>query len=152
MHATLLTLTLTLAAAAAASDPRSPAHRSHVRSVQKLTTTIPSGWKLFAACLTDSPAPARLLSTSSNYLTTLTPGVCTASCESAGYRYAGLQDGHECWCGNELNISKKAGVRMDVAGCNMPCAGDADTMCGGYYAVRPFSFGDWIRCEVYFRD
>lgn len=122
-------------------------HRSRAKMVQKRTSAIPNGWSLTAACLTDAPAPNRLLSESSNFMTTLTPAVCINSCSSNGFSYAALQDGHECWCGSSLNNSTKAGVKIDVAQCNMNCTGDANQQCGGYFAVRAFSSSN-LHCRL----
>ncbi|KAF8301400.1 carbohydrate-binding WSC, partial [Clavulina sp. PMI_390] len=95
----------------------------------------PSGWSLTAACLSDAAAPNRLLSTSSNFMTTLTPSVCAANCDSQGYTYAAVQDGHECWCASSLNNGTTAGQRADVSNCATPCAGDASQNCGGVWFV-----------------
>lgn len=142
MHASsLLTLAAALLAispslaSSEAHAPRALNHRSRARSVQQRNSAIPSGWKLSAACLKDADEPNRLLSTATVFLNNMSPTVCTVKCDSEGYKYAALQDGHECWCGNELNNGSTAGVRTDVAQCNMPCSGDSDTMCGGYWTL-----------------
>jgi len=48
-----------------------------------------------------------------------------AACD--GYRYAGMMNGKECWCGNELDSAR---IRP-FEECNVPCAGDPSNMCGG---------------------
>ena len=42
-------------------------------------------------------------------------------------RYAGLQGGTDCYCGNAFAMYGKVENMM----CNMPCAGDSTAMCGG---------------------
>ena len=54
------------------------------------------------------------------------PAACAMHC--AGSRYMGLQNGNECYCDNANAMSQG---QADEADCNMPCQGDATTMCGG---------------------
>lgn len=44
------------------------------------------------------------------------PDMCIAACQKAGYGFAGLQWGEECWCGNGLNGATQAPGNQ----CNMP--------------------------------
>lgn len=121
-------------------------HRSRARIVTKRTgptNSMPAGWSLAAACLADAPAPNRLLAQSSNFMTTLTPTTCVANCNSKGFSYAAVQDGHECWCGAKLTPNSVAGKKANATECNFPCAGDAAQNCGGYYRVRRF-----ILCKI----
>jgi hypothetical protein len=95
-----------------------------------------SSWNLMAACITDAPAPGRLLSVSSNLPTTLTPAVCQRACDAGGYVYAGLQYGDECWCAHELNYNANAGqAAKNATACNYPCSGDKSQQCGGFWHV-----------------
>ncbi|KAF2878042.1 WSC domain-containing protein [Massariosphaeria phaeospora] len=51
---------------------------------------------------------------------------CTASCKGAGYRYAGLEYGRECYCGSYF--------LSDIAAetsCDLPCTGNSSEICGG---------------------
>ena len=45
-----------------------------------------------------------------------------------GYKYAGAQYQHECYCGNKYGSYGKA------TNCDMPCAGDYKIKCGGNMA------------------
>ncbi|KAK0113502.1 hypothetical protein ONS96_014365 [Cadophora gregata f. sp. sojae] len=63
-----------------------------------------------------------------NYHATTT-GLTVQECvqAAAGYKYAGVEYGYECWFGNELSsITTK-----QSSGCNMPCSGDSSELCGG---------------------
>ncbi|ROW05808.1 hypothetical protein VMCG_05123 [Cytospora schulzeri] len=51
---------------------------------------------------------------------------CMDDCASIGYKYAGLQNGRECWCHNDPPPYYLAGGK-----CNYPCEGDATQLCGG---------------------
>ena len=55
----------------------------------------------------------------------MTVAACLAL--GTGYTYVGLQYGRECYWGNTLGAGS---VEDSAAACNMPCAGDAGTLCG----------------------
>ncbi|CAM9145257.1 unnamed protein product [Ectocarpus sp. 12 AP-2014] len=62
----------------------------------------------------------------------MTAEICSAAC--AGSAYYGTQYSVECWCGAE-------GADYDANGagvCDMPCGGDADEICGGFYAMSVY--------------
>ncbi|KAK2613322.1 hypothetical protein N8I77_000243 [Diaporthe amygdali] len=54
---------------------------------------------------------------------------CLAACEIEGYCLAGLEYGHECWCGNSVHGDVRP---VPDSYCNFPCSGDYDDTCGGY--------------------
>ncbi|XP_035684906.1 beta-1,3-glucan-binding protein-like [Branchiostoma floridae] len=56
----------------------------------------------------------------------LTPKLCLDHCTEAGYTYAGLQYGTECFCGDSFG---KFGAAPESE-CAIPCGGDAGQMCG----------------------
>ncbi|KAI0845147.1 WSC domain-containing protein [Daldinia vernicosa] len=53
-----------------------------------------------------------------------------------GYRYAGLEIGSQCWCGN--NISKHSNHLTDDV-CDIPCDGANTTACGGHLAITLYN-------------
>jgi len=59
----------------------------------------------------------------------MTPQMCIEHCHEKGKKYAGLQYGKQCWCGNEYGKHGK----VDDDKCDMPCSGDPDTMCGASF-------------------
>ncbi|GFZ47836.1 hypothetical protein JCM24511_05583 [Saitozyma sp. JCM 24511] len=94
--------------------------------------TLPTGWSNLG-CFTDQDSPRTLDSdfvTSSNN----TYSQCIAHCSSANYTYAGVEYGDECWCKNSLNMTR---LTTD-GGCNVPCAGDPASNCGGSYHIQVF--------------
>lgn len=54
---------------------------------------------------------------------------CLAACEVEGYCLAGLEYGHECWCGNVVRGEVRP---VPDSYCNFPCSGDPGETCGGY--------------------
>ncbi|KAK1239930.1 hypothetical protein MKX08_007372 [Trichoderma sp. CBMAI-0020] len=64
--------------------------------------------------------------------TTMTPQVCLSHCEE--YKYAGVEYGQECWCGNTLNLAGWSGAtpgkNVSSSQCNMVCPGNATEYCG----------------------
>lgn len=57
---------------------------------------------------------------------------CSAQCASLGYTIAGAEYGSECFCGNEFVGGP---VAIDSGRCNMPCAGNGGSQCGGSFAL-----------------
>jgi hypothetical protein len=55
---------------------------------------------------------------------TMTNESCVASCVKTGYKYAGVQAGIYCFCGNAYG-------RYGTSSCAAPCPGDARETCGG---------------------
>lgn len=125
--------------ASADSGVRPHHARSRAAHVVARSNTMPDGWSLTAACLTDAAVPNRLLKQSTNFMDTLTPALCASTCAADGFVYAAVQDGHECWCGSTLNKSATTGVKADVSQCNWACPGDASQTCGGYYHLTLYS-------------
>ncbi|KAI8494656.1 Proprotein convertase subtilisin/kexin type 9 [Branchiostoma belcheri] len=60
----------------------------------------------------------------------LIPTSCINHCTSEGYRYAGLQFGNECLCGDSLSQLTWFGSEPESE-CDTPCTGDAAEACGG---------------------
>jgi hypothetical protein len=64
-----------------------------------------------------------------------TPERCVQTCAARGFRYAGLQYGESCLCGNSYG-------RFGAApSCQMPCTGNSRQACGGPNANAVFSTG-----------
>ncbi|KAI0124064.1 WSC domain-containing protein [Xylariales sp. AK1849] len=66
----------------------------------------------------------------------MTISMCTTACQSAGFNYAGLEYGRECWCGatkpNDLEDASDPSCAMQ---CDMLCGGDPKQICGGRGAL-----------------
>ncbi|KAK4150658.1 WSC domain-containing protein [Chaetomidium leptoderma] len=57
----------------------------------------------------------------------LTIAKCQDACYRARYKFAGMQEGNQCWCSSYVG----GGSVRDQADCNTPCPGNATTFCGG---------------------
>lgn len=64
-----------------------------------------------------------------------TPDRCVAICKSKGFRYAGVQYGESCLCGNSYG---HYGVANN---CNMACTGNPNETCGGGFANYVYKTG-----------
>lgn len=53
---------------------------------------------------------------------------CTAAARQAGYKFAGLQYGNQCWAGNAPAYYRRA-----ESECNMACSANTAEKCGGRY-------------------
>ena len=78
------------------------------------------------------------------YQTDLTIDKCIDMCENAGYTYAGVEWGQECYCGNTLPSTTQF---VDDGECNMPCAGDSTEMCGDDFRMGIFQLTTAEECE-----
>ncbi len=64
-----------------------------------------------------------------------TPQRCSEICLQKGFKYAGVQYGESCLCGNSYGKYGKAD------NCNFKCTGDNSQFCGGYNANSVYSTG-----------
>lgn len=86
----------------------------------------PDGWQSLG-CYTDDVSSRTLgtnMSPSDEIVTVIS---CTQLCGNAGYEYAGVEYGRECYCGNSI----LAPGSPASSGCNMACTGDRSELCGG---------------------
>ncbi|KAI1336495.1 hypothetical protein F5Y15DRAFT_418803 [Xylariaceae sp. FL0016] len=95
------------------------------------------GWR-YVACARDPAGQSRTLDGFGADEGDMTVDACVALCDGKGFRYAGVEWSHQCFCGNEV-----AGDRMPANGttgdCSMPCAGDAKQFCGGSAEVSVYT-------------
>lgn len=64
------------------------------------------------------------------------PDSCIAECRKRDQSFAGIQNGEECWCGDQY---QRHGV-LSHTDCNMPCKVNAKLFgCGGAYTLSVFS-------------
>ena len=59
----------------------------------------------------------------------MTNTLCIKICQEQGFKYAATEYSNECYCGNTYG---KYGI-ADADECNEPCAGDPESICGGYW-------------------
>lgn len=110
------------------------AGKDDIRSLQSRAPVLPDGWGS-AGCFRDSA----FLPTIYDYYTTSsrnTPESCIATCSSQGYRFAGLERGRQCWCGNAL----RRPVQVNSSQCNERCPGDRSQTCGATRRLQVYQF------------
>ena len=72
-----------------------------------------------------------------------TPEFCKDQC--ASYDFAGLQNGKDCWCGDDLpEISRKT----SKSECNKDCPGDASKSCGGENRMQIYRVNNQGKLEI----
>jgi hypothetical protein len=80
---------------------------------------------VYQGCYVEQPAPNRLLSGRHTWSESLTLEQCSTICE--GYRYFGLANAGNCYCGQDLKYGATIGKDED---CIVPCNGDKSQKCG----------------------
>ncbi|KAJ6500801.1 WSC domain-containing protein [Mycena sanguinolenta] len=94
------------------------------------------GW-MYQGCLTDNTAN-RTLSVPINIPVGVTAETCTAACQSAAaYTFAGLENGHECWCGNSTN---SVAEHVSDDDCRAVCSADHTEYCGNANRIAVYEF------------
>ncbi|KAF2205966.1 copper radical oxidase [Delitschia confertaspora ATCC 74209] len=99
----------------------------------------PTGWVVLG-CYTDSVA-TRTLPSRQFPAGDMTVELCIAACSSTSFVYAGVEYGGECYCGNSLLNGGGPAPDGDV-GCNMPCNGNIEELCGGPNRLNLYRFGN----------
>lgn len=72
-----------------------------------------------------------------------TPEICIALCHAGGFKYAGVQDGKSCLCGNSY------GKYGTADNCNIKCTGDSGQNCGGYNANSIYTTEILKACDYF---
>ena len=57
------------------------------------------------------------------------------ACNDQGFLFAGVQTGHECWCGNDAPPEDRI---VDMAECDGSCPGDSTQICGGVWRMNVY--------------
>ncbi|CAM9947792.1 unnamed protein product [Scytosiphon promiscuus] len=75
----------------------------------------------------------------------MTTEVCVNHCSAEGAAYAATQYGYECWC--YVRGRSDFDRHEHVPECDMPCQGDEEETCGGYWAFSLYKL-DWPAAPV----
>ncbi|ODO08369.1 hypothetical protein L198_00094 [Cryptococcus wingfieldii CBS 7118] len=95
-------------------------------------TTLPTGWSAASSPCISEVTSGRALAHASTASDDMTIETCLDFCNAAGWQYAGIEYGRECYCGDYL----ANGASLDLtATCNTACAGDDMSICGGGNAL-----------------
>ena len=92
----------------------------------------------YVGCYQDSFQSRLLQGEFLKLLTDNSPARCVSHCTRAGFTLAGLQYGHECFCGNKLPEPEQL---LSEERCDTPCPGSEDEMCGAYLTVNIYHTG-----------
>ncbi|XP_019617673.1 PREDICTED: uncharacterized protein LOC109464995 [Branchiostoma belcheri] len=79
--------------------------------------------------------PGRALNAVGRQSSTLTVADCIQACADLNTQYAGLQNGVECYCGEDYSRHGRA-MESD---CDEPCGGNNDQICGGHYRLSVYT-------------
>ena len=79
---------------------------------------------------------------------------CLNTCSGKGHKYAGLQAGTECYCGDEPPPGEKLKPESE---CDAPCPGDSSQKCGGadrlqVYMTRHAGWNDRLDTVINYFD
>lgn len=100
--------------------------------VLPFTDAAPSKRWRYVGCLKDGGAFAtRTLDGPSQDDPAMTVDRCLDFCAAEGFAYAGLEYKTQCFCGR-APAAGRAQPDGTLGECDMPCAGDAQQICGGY--------------------
>ncbi|KAJ7500409.1 WSC domain-containing protein [Mycena galericulata] len=101
-----------------------------------IVTAPEPGWT-YQGCLTDDVAN-RTLPVPINVPVGVTAETCTAACQAAdGFTRAGLENGHECWCGNSTNPIAE---NVSDDDCRAVCSANHAEYCGNADRIAVFEF------------
>ena len=89
-------------------------------------------------CIQDYP-DARVLTDYLYSSNDMTIEICQNSCGAVPYTYVGLENGRDCYCGNEFNGEPK---NLPLTECNLPCMGNEDETCGGGSKMQVYTLNE----------
>ncbi|XP_063427691.1 uncharacterized protein LOC134711167 isoform X4 [Mytilus trossulus] len=67
---------------------------------------------------------------------------CQQFCGQKGFKYAGVEYGFECFCGNVLRKDRK----RKESDCKTPCAGNKRQICGGTWRISIYTVAKTSKC------
>ncbi|KAJ1126109.1 hypothetical protein NDU88_004518 [Pleurodeles waltl] len=82
----------------------------------------------YLGCFLDTGNPPAL-GGSSGTSNKLTVQVCIRFCRRKGYKYAGVEAGYACFCGNDVDMERHQPV--SAVECDQVCFGKSSQLCGG---------------------
>ncbi|XP_076095742.1 uncharacterized protein LOC143066817 [Mytilus galloprovincialis] len=68
---------------------------------------------------------------------------CQQFCGQKGFKYAGVEYGFECFCGNVLRKDRK----QKESDCKTPCAGNKRQICGGTWRISIYTVAKTSKCR-----
>ncbi|TVY53083.1 WSC domain-containing protein [Lachnellula cervina] len=71
--------------------------------------------------------------------TSKTVANCISACSAGNYKYAGMEYGGECWCGNSISNGANSTAAID---CSMTCADNGTEYCGAGSRLNMYQRGN----------
>lgn len=110
-------------------------------AVSKLNTdftseilSLPPGWSAASTTCIQEGTTGRALPSLTYASDDMPIETCVSFCDNAGWQYAGVSYGRECYCADAL--FNGASLDKPSSACTMPCAADNSATCGGGNAVQ----------------
>ena len=89
------------------------------------------GWR-FAACARDPAGQTRTLDAASDRRADMSVDSCLAFCDGKGFKFAGLENSEECYCGGAEVSADRLPPKGLLGRCDVfACPGNATQFCGG---------------------
>ncbi|KAH9027112.1 copper radical oxidase [Lactarius pseudohatsudake] len=98
------------------------------------TTDLPGQWQ-YSRCLAE-PAPNHVFPYHFYLTDDNSAQNCLSQCSAFGYPAAGMEFGHECWCGDVADITNNGGTTAPESDCTMACSGDSLHLCGDAWRLQ----------------
>ncbi|XP_076075726.1 uncharacterized protein LOC143046449 [Mytilus galloprovincialis] len=71
---------------------------------------------------------------------------CKQFCVKKGFKFAGVEYGYECFCGNDLRKDRK----RKESDCKTPCSGKKRQTCGGPWRISIYTAPEDVDGEYVF--
>ncbi|KAL2073759.1 hypothetical protein VTL71DRAFT_11085 [Oculimacula yallundae] len=94
----------------------------------------PAAWTNMGCYVEDAKLPILDINFNPSGDASLSIPKCWQTCYQGFYKYAGVQNGNQCWCGSYIGGEWTS----NQADCNSPCTGNTTTFCGGPSLIQIF--------------
>ncbi|XP_059401288.1 sialate:O-sulfotransferase 1-like [Carassius carassius] len=118
-------------------------HRFHGYAEQKSSSEHSASHKkdrrkgTYVGCFINNETEHALRGTVLYDFRKMTSALCQDTCSESGFRYAGLEYGTECHCGNRVCAQRARGED-----CNLDCRGEKGSPCGGVARMSVYRVED----------
>lgn len=103
----------------------------------------------YYSCVSEPSAGKLFPSQIDNNGTSMTIDRCLSQCSQ--YKYAGVEYGRECWCGNTINFSgtlaPTPGTNVSDTECSFTCPGNSSQFCGAGNRINLYWF-DFVKAAA----
>ncbi|KAJ3510263.1 hypothetical protein NLJ89_g4780 [Agrocybe chaxingu] len=125
-------------ASSSATSSSSTSSSATSSSTSSSASATPTGWTSYGCVAEGTTGTRRALTAASYSQLNMTPQVCQNLC--SGYKYAGVEHGLQCYCGDTLTNNGATGAIISSSSCSTNCAGDATQKCGGSWTMNVYTY------------